>query len=71
MYSIKHISREGTERVVEAVSYEFDPMKGLLTGHGCPSNNGEDITFSSGRAYVMNGEGQTVGAYNMNVNLNQ
>ncbi len=69
MFSIKHI--DGIERTVAAVSYEFDPLKGKLTGHGSPSSTSPDgdIIFTTGRAYVMNDQGQTVGAYNLSVNL--
>lgn len=71
MYSIKHVTSDKKEVIHAVVSYEFDPMKGLLVGHGCPSTPDGEISFSSGRAYAMNDQGQTVGIYNLNVNLQQ
>lgn len=69
MFAIKHIKNDKTEVTHSVVSYEFDPSKGELVGHGCPSTADGEISFTTGRVYAMNDAGQTVGAFNLNIKL--
>lgn len=63
MYSLKHVENDKKERVVAAVSIGFDPQKKEVTGYGSPSSEDGIIRFTSGRVYVMNERGSTVGVY--------
>lgn len=71
MFTIKHIKNDKgkSEETHSVVSYEFHPLEGKLVGHGSPSTADGEIVFRSGRAYAMNDAGQTVGAFNLNVDL--
>lgn len=62
MQTIRHIEDNGQERVVSAVSVSYDPLNGVLTGHGTPDG---DVTLATGHAFVMNEHGKTVAAYSM------
>lgn len=63
MYSLKHVEDDKKEKVVAAVSVDFDPEKKEVIGHGSPSSEDGIIRFNTGRVYVMNERGSTVGVY--------
>ncbi len=63
MYSLKHVDDDKKEMVVAAVSVGFDPIKKEVTGHGSSGSEDGIIRFTTGRVYVMNERGSTVGVY--------
>ena len=63
MLTVKHISDGGHESIDSVVSVIFEPEANVLIG--CGPNRVEVARYSSGHAYVMNGDGKTVGAYNL------
>lgn len=71
MLTIKHVDNDGTESVMMALSVSYDPRAEELVGYGSPGpdegarQNGV-VRYASGRVYVMNENGKTVGAYNLN-----
>lgn len=64
MVTIRHLLDDGKERIVTASSVAYDAKENTLEGH----TEGSDVIekFSSGRIYVMNENGKTVGVYNLN-----
>ena len=70
MLTIKHIEMDGHESVMSAVSVSFNAEKNELTGFGSPgpdegSRKDGVIVYGSGHIYVMNENGKTVAAYNL------
>ena len=63
MLTIRQISDDGRWRVIQAVSVSFDPEQNEVIGHGVPGDH--DVLCTSGHIYVMNENGKTVAAYNL------
>lgn len=65
MLSIKHVAEDGSERIEQADSVEYNAQKWVLVGldaNGRPNG----VEFKGGHAFVMNDAGKTVGVYNLN-----
>jgi hypothetical protein len=68
MLTVKHVDEDGTESIFEALSVAHDPDKCIFTGYGSPgpdegARKDGVLRYESGRVYVTNENGKTVGIY--------
>ena len=65
MVTIKHVAANGQESIRCAERVDYIPDRNELIGYGGsgPGKSAEVHVFNSGRVYVMNDGGKTVGAY--------
>jgi len=78
MLTVKHVEKDGHEsiRMVHSISYQpsrLEDIKGrthsILTAYGCTDEGGAVsdgvCSYSSGKIYIMNDAGSTVGNYDL------
>lgn len=71
MLTVKHVENDGHESVMLVLSVSYDPKGEELVGYGSPgpdegARKDGVVRYASGRVYVMNENGKTVGVYNLN-----
>lgn len=67
MLTVKHIEESGHESICQATGVSFNPDSERMlvaTGVGAASVSADDCNrYTSGKVYVMNESGKTVGNY--------
>lgn len=64
MYTIKHVESDGMESTLAVLSVQYDSKTNTVVA---PAPDGvTKYHYASGRLYVMNENGKTVGNYDLN-----